>query len=82
MSGGSRDSVNVCPNCANDSLVVYEDNKPFETLEIECTECGFTTFTKVYYKDLSELNEYRKVNVDESLTELPKQTFMNEKGGA
>lgn len=69
MSGFS-DSTQ-CPNCGLDCNR-YSDYKPFDTVSLDCLECGFYTNTVIKQMDLEELNEMRKDNELEELVELPK----------
>lgn len=72
MSGCS--SSTTCPNCGM-SCDLYTDSKPFDTADITCYECGFTTYTIIRYMDLEEVNEQREQNGMELLTELPEQKY-------
>lgn len=72
MSGHS-DSI-ICPNCGANGAYRYKDNKP-PTLEISCWKCGFVVTTVISYLNLEQLNEQRKVNDMEPLSELPIQNL-------
>ena len=68
MSGVS-DSMD-CPYCkGDDSLMIYQDYKPYDYCAGECINCGFAYYTKPYRMDLAEVNELR---ADRDLPELKK----------
>ena len=74
MSGVS-DSQN-CPHCeGKDTLMVYQDWKPFDSCAGECINCGFAYYTKPYQMDLDEVNEMRVDRELEPLKKLAKSTF-------
>lgn len=68
MSGFS--DTTECPNCGLECNR-YSDYKPFDTVSLDCVECGFYTNTVVKQMDLEELNEMRKDQELEELDELP-----------
>lgn len=68
MSGHSDNTI--CPNCGLECNR-YSDYKPFDTVSLDCINCGFYTNTTIKQMSLEELNEMRKDCELEELTELP-----------
>lgn len=58
MSGCSY-STN-CPVCGSEDVMAYSDYKPFDQVNGECLNCGFTYWTKAERMSLEELNALRK----------------------
>lgn len=77
MSGTSYSTH--CPSCGNeDSVMAYSDYKPYETVSGECTECGFSYWTKPEQMTLEEVNDLREQMDLEPLAELVKGDYFND----
>jgi Zn ribbon nucleic-acid-binding protein len=49
-----------CPRCnGKDTLNIYSDSKPFESLHMVCSECGLVVDTIPTQATLKGINEYR-----------------------
>jgi transcription initiation factor TFIIIB Brf1 subunit/transcription initiation factor TFIIB len=66
MSGCS--SGTECPNCGKEANL-YEDWKPVSYSNIQCLECGCFIQPAIFWLDLEELNDHRRMAELEPLTE-------------
>ena len=87
MSGHS--SSDVCPECRDGDMSVYENYKPHAYVSGNCIQCGFYFYTADGQMDLEELNEARKeenencrYGKDDEEYLHPLESLPNVKGGA
>lgn len=48
-----------CARCDGINLMVYGENKPYESVSGECLDCGFSYSTQERQMSLEEVNERR-----------------------
>lgn len=71
----NKDSnTTTCPNCSASECYIHRNNNPPQ-LDMACYNCGFQVTTVISYLNLEQLNEQRKVNDMEPLSELPIQNL-------
>jgi len=76
MSGNSYGAR--CPICWSEDMTVYEDWKPYPMCACECYKCWFATLTEQYRMNIETINERRKEQWENELTDEEYNKFKEE----
>lgn len=62
--------TSICPKCGNEDMNVVASNRPYDSVQGDCLNCGFYYYTVEAFMTLDEVNAQRADLELEPITEL------------